>query len=65
MDGGRREWVDRLIQACDLALARLELREDADLELVADIEELRARLQAEAPDTRSGHSRNPPGGLAL
>ena len=54
MDGGRREWVDRLIQACDLALARLELREDADLELVADIEELRARLQAEAPDTAIG-----------
>lgn len=54
MDGGRREWMDRLIQACDLALARLELREDADLELVADIEELRARLQAEAPDTAIG-----------
>jgi hypothetical protein len=31
-------------------LGRLEERDDADLELVADLEELRARLTDELPD---------------
>ena len=42
---GRREWVEHLLEACDRALARLEERDDADLESVADLEELRARLE--------------------
>lgn len=42
---GRRAWVEELLGACDRALARLEERDDADLELVADLEQLRARLR--------------------
>jgi len=48
---GRRAWVEQLLGACDRALARLDERDDADLELVADLEELRARLTDELPDT--------------
>ena len=51
---GRREWVEHLLDACDRALARLEERDDADLELVADLEKLRARLAAELPDAAVG-----------
>jgi len=50
----RREWVEHLLGACDRALARLEERDDADLELVADLEELRARLADELPDAAVG-----------
>ena len=47
---GRRAWVEHLLQACERALGRLEDREDANLELIADLEELRARLTDELPD---------------
>ena len=47
---GRRAWVEHLLGACECALVRLEERDDADLELVADLEELRARLTDELPD---------------
>ena len=51
---GRREWVEHMLEACDRALARLEERDDADLELVADLKELRARLAGELPDAIVG-----------
>ena len=54
MDAGRRAWVEQLLGACDRALARLEERDDADLELVADLKELRARLTGELPDAAVG-----------
>ena len=47
---GRRAWVEHLLGACERALARLEERDDANLELVADLNELRTRLADELAD---------------
>jgi hypothetical protein len=58
---GTREWVEHLLGACDRALARLEERDDANLELVADLEELRARLADELPDEAPGSPCSPSG----
>lgn len=51
---GRRDWVEHLLGACDRALARLAERDDANLELVADLKERRARLADELPDAAVG-----------
>ena len=51
MEEERRSWVEQLLGACDRALAGLEERDDANLELVADLKELRNRLTDELPDT--------------
>jgi hypothetical protein len=51
---GRRVWVEQLLGACDRALAGLEERDDANVELVADLKELRARLADEPPDAAVG-----------
>ena len=50
MDAGRQAWVEQLLGACDRALAGLEERDDAGVELVADLKELRARLADELTD---------------
>ena len=51
---GHRAWVEQLLGACDRALARLDERDDANLEFVADLKELRARLTDELPDAALG-----------
>jgi hypothetical protein len=53
MDVARRAWLERLLEGCDRALARLAEREDADPWLVFDIEGLRVRLQAESSEGRT------------
>ena len=50
MDAGRRAWVEQLLGACERALAGLAERDDANLELAADLNELRARLADELTD---------------
>ena len=54
MDVSRRNWLVHLVEACDGALARLTERDDADEGLVADLEALRDRLQAELKRGRVG-----------
>jgi hypothetical protein len=44
--------VEDLLGACERALARLEERDDANLDLVADLNALRARLADELADPR-------------
>lgn len=56
MDEARRVWLERVLEACDRALARLAERDDAHPWLVSDIERLRARLQAELSEDRAGSS---------
>ena len=54
MDAARREWVEGLVGACDRALVLLAERDDANVGLVADLNDLRARLRAELADAASG-----------
>jgi hypothetical protein len=58
MEIARRLWVERLIEACDRALTRIEARDDADPGLVADLEALRRRLRNELLAGRRSEARS-------